>query len=83
MDTLCIPVDPRFKTYRNKAIHLMATTFHRAAAVLVLDKGLEIVDTSTASFLELGIRILRGAWMKRLWTWDSGGGVRAQRHIGR
>ncbi|KAI0663620.1 hypothetical protein C8Q70DRAFT_370135 [Cubamyces menziesii] len=68
MDTLCIPVDPRMKQYRTKAIQLLEKTFHDAAAVLVLDRELEIVNSTTTPFLELGIRILCSGWAKRLWT---------------
>ena len=70
MDTLCIPVDPHptVKALRKKAIQLLGRTFHEARAVLILDRELEIVNSSTASFLELGTRLLCSGWMKRLWT---------------
>jgi len=68
MDTLCIPVDPTARTYRKKAIQLLDKTFHDAAAALVLDRELEIVESAPASFHELGMRILCSGWVKRLWT---------------
>ncbi|KAK0437976.1 uncharacterized protein EV420DRAFT_1280318 [Desarmillaria tabescens] len=70
MDTLCIPVHPSelAKSYRKKAIQLLGKTFHEATAVLVLDRELEIVESATVPFLELGLRILCSGWMKRLWT---------------
>ncbi|KAF7350751.1 Het domain protein [Mycena sanguinolenta] len=68
MDTLCIPVEPSANEYRKKAIHLMGKTFNDANVVLVLDRELEIVESMTASFLELGLRILCSGWIKRLWT---------------
>ncbi|PBK63355.1 hypothetical protein ARMSODRAFT_963251, partial [Armillaria solidipes] len=70
MDTLCIPVHPSelAKSYRKKAIQLLGKTFHEATAVLVLDRELEIVQSATVPFLELGLRILCSGWMKRLWT---------------
>ena len=68
MDTLCIPVDPQFKKFRNQAISLMGKTFQKATAVLVLDRELEMVNSTATSFLELVIRILCSGWMKRLWT---------------
>ncbi|KAK0215648.1 hypothetical protein IW262DRAFT_1320923 [Armillaria fumosa] len=70
MDTLCIPVHPSelAKSYRKKAIQLLGKTFREATAVLVLDRELEIVQSATAPFLELGLRILCSGWMKRLWT---------------
>ena len=72
MDTLCVPVHPRHRDYRIKAIRLMAKTFHEASAVLVLDRELEIVSAATTSFLELGIRILCSGWTKRVWTLEEG-----------
>ena len=72
MDTLCIPVDTRYKEYRNKAIRLMGKIYHDADAVLVLDKELCLVDGATSSFLEIGLRILVSGWMKRLWTLQEG-----------
>ncbi|THU90169.1 hypothetical protein K435DRAFT_841561 [Dendrothele bispora CBS 962.96] len=68
MDTLCIPVDPTAKAYRKRAIQLLGKTFHEAIAVLILDRELEIVNSTTASFLELGMRIICSGWVKRLWT---------------
>ncbi|KAI0749838.1 hypothetical protein C8Q80DRAFT_1164244 [Daedaleopsis nitida] len=70
IDTLCVPVHPIAKTYRKKAIELMGRTYNDARAVLVLDRELEIVNSATAAFLELGIRILCSGWMKRLWTFQ-------------
>ena len=68
MDTLCIPVHPSAERHRKKAIRLLGKTFHEAAAVLVVDRELDYVESATSSFLELGMRILCSGWMKRLWT---------------
>ncbi|KAK0215642.1 hypothetical protein IW262DRAFT_1277780 [Armillaria fumosa] len=70
MDTLCIPVHPSelAKSYRKKAIQLLGKTFNEATAVLVLDRELEIVQSATAPFVELGLHILCSGWIKRLWT---------------
>lgn len=68
IDTLCVPVHPSAKPYRKRAIQLLGKTFHEASTVLVLDRELEYVESTTSSFLELGIRILCSGWMKRLWT---------------
>ena len=68
MDTLCIPVHPSAERHRKKAIRLLGKTFHEAAAVLVVDRELDYVESTTSSFLELGMRILCSGWMKRLWT---------------
>ncbi|KAI0668107.1 hypothetical protein C8Q78DRAFT_1155806 [Trametes maxima] len=68
IDTLCVPVDKNAKEFRKKAIQLLGETYYKAIAVLVLDKQLESVDGATAPFLEFGLRILSGGWIKRLWT---------------
>ncbi|KAL0580018.1 hypothetical protein V5O48_002021 [Marasmius crinis-equi] len=68
MDTLCVPVDPSKLAYRRKAIKLLGETFHKATAVLILDRELEILQCAAATFLELGMRILCSGWVKRLWT---------------
>jgi len=36
--------------------------------VLILDRELEIVESTTATFFELAVRILCSGWVKRLWT---------------
>ncbi|KAF9456350.1 hypothetical protein BDZ94DRAFT_1292900 [Collybia nuda] len=68
MDTLCIPVNANAKAYRKKAIQLLGKTFNEANAVLILDRELEVVESATSSFLELGLHILCSGWIKRLWT---------------
>ncbi|KAF9459303.1 hypothetical protein BDZ94DRAFT_1312503 [Collybia nuda] len=68
MDTLCIPVEPNARAARKTAIQLLGKTFNEANAVLILDRELEIVESATASFFELGLRILCSGWVKRLWT---------------
>ncbi|KAK0496491.1 hypothetical protein EDD18DRAFT_1105605 [Armillaria luteobubalina] len=49
-------------------IQLLRKTFHKATAVLVLDRELEIVQSATVPFLELGLHIHCGGWVKCLWT---------------
>ncbi|KAI1469339.1 uncharacterized protein F4812DRAFT_325956 [Daldinia caldariorum] len=64
IDSLCIP---RAESVRKKAIGMMAQTYSQAKAVLVLDRTLQLCQ-STAP---LGVRILRvltSGWMQRLWT---------------
>ncbi|KAK0491981.1 hypothetical protein EDD18DRAFT_1321328 [Armillaria luteobubalina] len=68
IDTLCIPVAPHLKEYRKLAIRLLGQTFYDAKIVLVLDRELCSVESQKVSDLELGIRIISGGWMKRLWT---------------
>ncbi|KAK7054849.1 hypothetical protein VNI00_003312 [Paramarasmius palmivorus] len=68
MDTLCIPVSPQYKEFRKLAIRLLAPTYRDANAVLVLDRQLCDIKSRDVSNLELGIRVISGGWMKRLWT---------------
>jgi hypothetical protein len=68
MDTLCIPVAQSAKQYRRQAIQQLGKTFKEASATLVLDRELEIVESFTASFMEVGLRIACSGWIKRLWT---------------
>ena len=68
IDTLCIPVAPELKEYRKLAIGLLARTYTEAMGVLVLDRELCRFESSEASVLELGIRVMCSGWLKRLWT---------------
>ncbi len=68
IDTLCIPVAPHLEHYRKLAIRLLGQTFYDAKIVLVLDRELCSVESQKVSNLELGIRIVSGGWMKRIWT---------------
>ncbi|KAI0643465.1 hypothetical protein C8Q79DRAFT_1012741 [Trametes meyenii] len=61
-------VDKSAKEFPKKAIQLLGETYYKANAVLVIDKQLESINAATAPFLELGLRILSGGWIKRLWT---------------
>lgn len=67
IDTLCIPVQPTLRRFRNKAIQLLAKTYRNATFVLVLDRELQI-ESCRKSLLELSIRVLCSGWLRRLWT---------------
>ena len=67
IDTLCIPVDPKFKALRKVAIARLAATFRQARQVLVLDADLQRCSKH-CSRTELAIRIVCSGWMRRLWT---------------
>jgi hypothetical protein len=67
IDTLCIPVDPSLRKYRDQAIVLLKNTYSDARAVLVLDRDLQQASRHSST-LELGIRVLCSGWMRRLWT---------------
>ncbi|KAF8173735.1 hypothetical protein K438DRAFT_128248 [Mycena galopus ATCC 62051] len=68
MDTLCIPVQENFKSYRKQAIKLMSQTYRAASAVLVLDNELQRLETCAVSLLEQDILTSFVGWSRRLWT---------------
>ena len=65
VDSLCVP---ERKDLRKDAIRLMAETYRRAHAVVVLDAGIRSLCTSTTPLKEVALRIERSAWMQRVWT---------------
>lgn len=67
IDTLCIPVDPELKEFRNLAISRLDGIFRRARQVLVLDADLQRCS-GRGNNMELAIRIAYSGWMRRLWT---------------
>ncbi|KAI4157943.1 MAG: hypothetical protein L6R39_000575 [Caloplaca ligustica] len=67
IDTLCIPVDPKFKEFRKLAITRLDGAFRDARRVLVLDADLHRFS-GPCSRTELAIRIVCCGWMRRLWT---------------
>lgn len=68
VDTLCVPVDPRYQSSRRKAISGIVDVFRNARQVVVLDADLEEASIETGDHSELCIRILCSQWMRRLWT---------------
>lgn len=71
MDTLCIPVAPSLREWRNKAIVLLAKTYAEAGRVLVVDRELQAAS-GRQSTLETVVRILCCGWQRRLWTLQEG-----------
>ena len=67
IDTLCVPVDPRFKPQRKIAIARLDDTFRYAKQILVLDADLQL-SSKNCSRTELATRVLCSGWMRRLWT---------------
>ena len=65
IDTLCVPVDPRYQTARRKAISGIVDVFRHARYVVVLDADIEEASRY-ADRSELCIRLLRCHWMRRL-----------------
>jgi hypothetical protein len=70
-DTLCVPVDSKFRQAKKKAIKNMRQIYQDASKVLVLDG-----DLSNRSFhgsvVEAYLRIVTSVWMRRLWTFQEG-----------
>ena len=62
IDTLCVP-----KTNKLPALQIMSKSYGLAAAVLVVDAGLEMTSM-TAHPQERLLRIRISTWMSRLWT---------------
>ncbi|KAH0562872.1 hypothetical protein GP486_002522 [Trichoglossum hirsutum] len=68
MDTLCIPLDEK---YRTLAISKMRVPFTKADRVLVLDSELQQLSCRTSdeeSIMRLGC----SGWMRRMWTLQEG-----------
>lgn len=64
IDSLCVPKTDR---ERKMAIELMARTYSQAAAVLVLDDGLQRCPAAAPPGVKV-LRVLTSGWMRRLWT---------------
>ncbi|KAK0471370.1 hypothetical protein IW261DRAFT_896440 [Armillaria novae-zelandiae] len=64
MDALCVPEK---RDLRKRAIGLMAETYRKADAVLVIDSGIRTCSRSDPLEERL-LRIISSAWMQRLWT---------------
>ncbi|KAI5990026.1 hypothetical protein F5J12DRAFT_863356 [Pisolithus orientalis] len=71
MDTLCVPVGDNLKEYRKKCIIRMRTIYQEAAAVLVLDVGMQEVSSS-ASIPNRAVALFQSEWWRRLWTYQEG-----------
>lgn len=67
IDTLCIPVDPKFKECRKLAVTRINDTFRQARQVLVLDADLQR-SSKRCTRTELATRMICCGWMRRLWT---------------
>lgn len=72
IDTLCIPVEDKYKHLRRKAINKIAAIFAGASRVLVLDSEMEQVQLARLDGHELSARLLFSAWMGRCWTLEEG-----------
>ncbi|KAI1099363.1 hypothetical protein F4804DRAFT_322111 [Jackrogersella minutella] len=64
IDGICIPKE---KDLRKKAIGMMGQTYREAAAVLVLDSGLQLCHSTEPPAAKI-LRVLASGWMRRLWT---------------
>ena len=71
IDTLCVPVREEFKDFRKRCIVNMRNIYERAAAVLVLDAGLQEIPRS-APVVERCVRLHQSFWQRRLWTFQEG-----------
>lgn len=71
IDTLCVPVRHKHKQFRKLCIVNMRNIYEQAAAVLVLDSGLQKIPLS-APAPERCIRVHQSIWQRRLWTFQEG-----------
>lgn len=67
MDTLCIPVERKWKDYRDKSITMMYDIYRNAKEVLILDSELQSTPLPS-SVDEAFMRVNISGWMRRLWT---------------
>lgn len=70
MDTLCIPVAPRYRDLRMKAIGDMALTYAAAEKCLVLDPELCQISMKTLTDIQLNAHVLSSSWVRRSWTFQ-------------
>ncbi|PLB50970.1 hypothetical protein P170DRAFT_463998 [Aspergillus steynii IBT 23096] len=75
MDTLCIPVEAKYREVRTQAIRSMKRIYEDAFRVVVLDAELQASPQGVST--EAFMRISLSPWMRRLWTLQEG--VCAQR----
>lgn len=64
IESLCVPKADHVRTV---AIELMARIYSQAAAVLVLDDGLQLCPATAPAGVQV-LRVLTSGWMRRLWT---------------
>ena len=69
IDTLCCP-SSAFPEGKINALAMMRETYQNAKAVLVLDAGLQSIDSQNMTSLEICSRVVTSGWMLRLWTFQ-------------
>lgn len=67
LDTLCVPLDPRFRTL---AIIRMARTYLHASSVLVLDNWLMQDSISQSGPKRVLCKLVHSDWNTRVWTFQ-------------
>ncbi|GJJ11128.1 hypothetical protein Clacol_005359 [Clathrus columnatus] len=72
MDTLCIPVYPKYDEQRKPLLIKMRQIYQEASAVLVLESQLQTV-LSTLPLIERRVNFYVTKWVRRLWTYQEGG----------
>lgn len=66
IDTLCVPVGKRNKTFRVQAIRSMDSIYAGAEHTLVLDSELEQIPQTVSE--QMSAYVLCSSWMTRCWT---------------
>lgn len=72
IDTLCIPVDLRYKHLRIQAINNMAQIYSSAQSIVILDHELQQLRYQEMSNSTIFAYMLCSAWMSRCWTFQEG-----------
>lgn len=70
-DTLCVPVQEKYKEFRTATIRNMRNIYQNATKVLAIDSSLLRISKD-AHPVELYIRLKLSTWMRRLWTLQEG-----------
>lgn len=65
LDSLCVPYN---KSFRKRAIQLMANTYRCADKVLVIDAAVRTLCARKQPWEENILRIATSAWVRRIWT---------------
>lgn len=69
LDTLCIPVDPRYQHLRDFSIQKMHDIYAKASGVVVLDPDIQELPKN-ASPVDFLVRAVCSGWRSRLWTYQ-------------
>ena len=67
IDTLAIPVKPKYREQRTKAVQSMQNVYANAKCTIVLDRAL-MKGSLGATYASNAMKITMSGWMRRLWN---------------